>query len=210
MSNYFIKNKVVGQTVLVMVIFGLIFSILLSFFFEITNPVILKSEAAAKEKLLRQVISKDLYDNDLSNDFIEILPNPYLNNKSNSKAYLAKKKNEIQAVVLETRAPDGYSGDIYILVGISREGKITGTRVIKHQETPGLGDYIDISKNSWIEIFKNTSLMLYKEKDWAVTKDLGIFDYIAGATITPRAVIKAINNALIYFENNKQEFGIHV
>mgnify|MGYP002631732910 FL=1 len=210
MSNFFIKNKIVGQTILVMLMFGLIFSAVLSIFYEKANPIILESEAAAKEKLLLQVITKGTYDNDLNKDFVEIPPNPLLMNKVVTKAYLAKKFNEVQAVVLESRAPDGYSGDIYVLVGINRQGIITGTRVIKHQETPGLGDYIDISKNKWIEIFKDTSLATHVTKDWAVKKDQGKFDYIAGATITPRAVIKAIYNALLYFETNKQELGIHV
>jgi electron transport complex protein RnfG len=210
MINFLKKYKVVAQTIFVMLLFGLIFSAFLSFFYEKTNPIILKSEAEAKERLLLQVITKDLYDNDLSKDFIEILPNPYLKNKLSTKAYLAKKSNEVQAVILETRAPDGYSGDIYLLVGINRQGEIIGSRVIKHQETPGLGDYIDIRKGKWIEIFKEASLKIYSEKDWGVIKDNGKFDYVAGATITPRAVIKAIHNALIYFEYNKQEFGIDV
>ena len=111
---------------------------------------------------------------------------------------------------METRAPNGYSGEIKILVGIDAEGNILGTRVIKHQETPGLGDYIDINKGEWINIFTASSLKNTSQLEWAVKKDQGKFDYMSGATITARAVIVAINEALIYFKENKLEMGIDV
>ena len=76
-------------------------------------------------------------------------------------------------------------------------------RVIKHTETPGLGDYIDIAKSQWIKLFDAESLTKTSSANWAVTKDGGTFDYMAGATITPRAVIKAVHKALQYFEANK-------
>jgi electron transport complex protein RnfG len=126
------------------------------------------------------------------------------------KGYVARNNNEVTAVILETRAPDGYSGEIKILVGIDKNGNILGTRVIKHQETPGLGDYIDIAKSNWINIFTFSSLENTSQSEWAVKKDQGKFDYISGATITARAVIKAINEALNYFKENKLKMGINV
>ena len=210
MSNFIKKNKIIGKTVLVMVIFGIIFSTILEYVHNKTNPVILQSEAKAKERMLLQVISKELYNNDLINDFIEISPNKLLNNKQNVKGFIARRNNTVTAVILETRAPDGYSGEIKILIGIDLNGNILGTRVIKHQETPGLGDYIDITKNNWINIFTFASLKNTTDTEWAVTKDQGKFDYMAGATITPRAVVKAIKKALIFFKNNKLMMDINV
>ena len=210
MNDFIKKNKIVGRTVLVMIIFGIIFSTILEFVHNKTNPIILKSEAEAKERLLLQVISKDLYDNDLINSFIDIKPNQRLKNMEMIKGYVARNNNEVTAVILETRAPDGYSGEIKILVGIDKNGNILGTRVIKHQETPGLGDYIDIAKSNWINIFTFSSLENTSQSEWAVKKDQGKFDYISGATITARAVIKAINEALNYFKENKLKMGINV
>tara|TARA_B110000003_G_scaffold11518_2_gene11619 strand:- start:7505 stop:8137 length:633 start_codon:yes stop_codon:yes gene_type:complete len=210
MNNFIKKNKIVGRTVLVMIIFGVFFSTILQFIYTQTNPVILKSEAAAKERLLLQVISKDLYNNDLINSFIEIKPNKKLKNKKTIKGYIAKKNNKVAAVILETRAPDGYSGEIKILVGIDIKGYILGTRVVKHQETPGLGDYIDIIKSDWINIFTYSSLENTTKIEWAVQKDQGKFDYVAGATITARAVVKAIKESLNFFKENKLEMGIDV
>jgi electron transport complex protein RnfG len=210
MNDFIKKNKIVGRTVLVMIIFGIIFSTILEFVHNKTNPIILKSEAEAKERLLLQVISKDLYNNDLINSFIDIKPNRRLKNREMIKGYIARNNNEVTAVILETRAPDGYSGEIKILVGIDKNGNILGTRVIKHQETPGLGDYIDIAKSNWINIFTFSSLENTSQSEWAVKKDQGKFDYISGATITARAVTKAINEALNYFKENKLKMGINV
>lgn len=192
-----------------MTLFGLIFSTFLGYFFETTSPIIQKSEAEAKRKLLLELVSNEVYDNDIEKDFIEIQPNILLKNKKPTQLYLVKNNNMNKAVILEVRAPDGYSGDIFLLVAINENAEIINTRVIKHQETPGLGDYIDKEKTNWIDIFQSKSFKTTQEKKWAVKKDQGEFDYMTGATITPRAVIKALYNALKYFEENKKMLGFN-
>ena len=205
MTSFLKKYSIVSQTILVMSIFGMLFASLLAIFFEFSNPVILKSEAEAKQRLLLQVIGGKEYDNNLDTDFIDIPPNAYLKNKKNGKAYVARYQNKVRAVVLESRAPDGYSGDIILLVGISSDGEIIGSRVVKHQETPGLGDYIDIEKSNWILAFQGLNLSDKPSARWAVKKDRGDFDYMAGATITARGAIKAVHNALLFFKENKAQ-----
>ena len=192
-----------------MTLFGLIFSAFLGYFFETTSPIIQKSEAEAKRKLLLELVSNEVYDNDIEKDFIEIQPNILLKNKKPTQLYLVKNNNMNKAVILEVRAPDGYSGDIFLLVAINENAEIINTRVIKHQETPGLGDYIDKEKTNWIDIFQSKSFKTTQEKKWAVKKDQGEFDYMTGATITPRAVINALYNALKYFEENKKILGFN-
>lgn len=192
-----------------MTLFGLIFSAFLGYFFETTSPIIQKSEAEAKRKLLLELVSNEVYDNDIEKDFIEIQPNILLKNKKPTQLYLVKNNNMNKAVILEVRAPDGYSGDIFLLVAINKNAEIINTRVIKHQETPGLGDYIDKEKTNWIDIFQSKSFKTTQEKKWAVKKDQGEFDYMTGATITPRAVINALYNALKYFEENKKMLGFN-
>ncbi len=192
-----------------MTLFGLIFSAFLGYFFETTSPIIQKSEAEAKRKLLLELVSNEVYDNDIEKDFIEIQPNILLKNKKPTQLYLVKNNNMNKAVILEVRAPDGYSGDIFLLVAINKNAEIINTRVIKHQETPGLGDYIDKEKTNWIDIFQSKSFKTTQEKKWAVKKDQGEFDYMTGATITPRAVINALYNALKYFEENKKILGFN-
>lgn len=209
MSKFLSHQKIIFQTVFIMTLFGLIFSAFLGYFFETTSPIIQKSEAEAKRKLLLELVSNEVYDNDIEKDFIEIESNILLKNKKPTQLYLVKNNNMNKAVILEVRAPDGYSGDIFLLVAINKNAEIINTRVIKHQETPGLGDYIDKEKTNWIDIFQSKSFKTTQEKKWAVKKDQGEFDYMTGATITPRAVIKALYNALKYFEENKKMLGFN-
>ena len=92
-----------------------------------------------------------------------------------------------------------------MIVAIYHDGRIGGVRVVTHKETPGLGDYIEIAKNKWINIFAGNSLENRHDKDWKVKKDGGVYDYMAGATITPRAVINAVHKALQYFALHRDE-----
>jgi electron transport complex protein RnfG len=145
-----------------------------------------------------------MHDNDILKDKLTIAPNALLGNKQATIANRARINNTPAAVILKAVAHDGYSGDIKLLIAIKYDGSISGVRVLTHKETPGLGDYIDIAKDDWIKLFDGESLTKTSDKNWNVKKDNGQFDYMAGATITPRAVIKAVRKALQYFEANKE------
>jgi len=153
---------------------------------------------------LNQVVPSNLYDNNLVKDTISVEPNPLIGNKKNIDIYRAKKNNQVIAVIIETIAPDGYSGEIKTLVGVDQKDKILGVRVITHKETPGLGDYIEVDKSHWIKNFNLKSLDEMGEKEWAVKKDGGDFDYVSGATITSRAVVKSTFKSLLYVKENKK------
>lgn len=196
--------KKISTTAVAMIIFSLVASTALSISYFITKSPIDESDAKAKRIFLNQVIPADLYDNNLVKDIISIEPSPLLGNKKNIDVYRAKKNNRVIAVIIESVAPDGYSGEIKTLVGIDHEDKILGVRVIAHKETPGLGDYIEIDKSQWIKNFDLKSLDKASEKQWTVKKDGGDFDYISGATITPRAVIKSTYKCLLYVKENKK------
>lgn len=196
--------KKISSTAAAMIIFSLLASTALSISYFVTKTPIEESDARAKRIFLNQVIPSNLYDNNLVKDTISVEPNPLIGNKKNIDIYRAKKNNQVIAVIIETIAPDGYSGEIKTLVGIDQEDKILGVRVITHKETPGLGDYIEIEKSQWIKNFDLKSLDKMTEKEWAVKKDGGDFDYVSGATITPRAVIKSTYKSLIYAKENKK------
>ncbi|WP_298219833.1 RnfABCDGE type electron transport complex subunit G [Halothiobacillus sp.] len=119
--------------------------------------------------------------------------------------FRAMKEGKVTAVVLPVITPYGYSGDIKLIVGVDREGEITGVRVTKHNETPGLGDKIETAKGRWIFGFEGKSLDDPGEKGWAVKKDGGVFDQFSGATITPRAVVGAIHQVLEYVRLHHDE-----
>ncbi len=198
-------------TMAIMVAFSLVGTAFLAKTYLITKAPIAASEAAAKMKLFEQVLPANEHDNDVLNDFINVPAGGELNNRKATKVYVARVAGEASAVILEATARDGYSGDIKLLIAVRKNGNLGGVRVITHKETPGLGDYIDIVKDNWIKLFDGESLTKTSQKLWQVKKDGGQFDYMAGATITPRAVVKATHQALIYVDTNKTRlFAAHI
>lgn len=188
-----------------MVLFTVVGTAILAFTFMQTHALILKSEEAEKLKLITQIVSPNLFDNDIVKDMIEVPANAELGTDEPGIAYRARLQGKPSVVVLQATAPDGYSGKIRLIVAIREDATVAGVRVVAHKETPGLGDYIDFAKNHWISVFDDTSHARYKEGDWQVKKDGGQFDYMAGATITPRAVVKAVHKALHYYEANREQ-----
>ncbi|MGC2165399.1 MAG: electron transport complex subunit RsxG [Gallionella sp.] len=155
---------------------------------------------AAEAEDLRQSLVQVLpgtYDNDLLNDTVTIA-----DKEGEVLAYRARHAGKVEAVVYRVTG-HGYGGAVVCVMGISREGKILGVRVVKHTETPGLGDKIEKSKSDWITSFDGKWLGEPTADKWAVKKDGGVFDQFAGATITPRAVVKAVKGGLDLFEHER-------
>ena len=119
--------------------------------------------------------------------------------------YRAFRNGEPVAALLTPVAPNGYSGEIRLLVGIYADGRVAGVRVLGHKETPGLGDAIEIERSDWITSFAGRSLGNPPLEDWKVKRDGGVFDQFTGATITPRAVVQAVRKTLLYFERHRDE-----
>ncbi|HQT25932.1 MAG TPA: electron transport complex subunit RsxG [Burkholderiales bacterium] len=190
-------------TSLIMLGFVVLTTLLLALTYGRTHDLITRSEEEEKLSLINQVLPPGISDNDLLHDTIEIAPNELLGNRTPVTAYRARFKGKPVAVVLEATAPDGYGGRIVLLVAILANGEISGVRVISQNETPGLGDYIEVAKSSWIKGFDHVSLASMPSEAWHVKKDGGKFDYMTGATITPRAVVKAVHKALEYFASNR-------
>ena len=117
--------------------------------------------------------------------------------------YQLKSGEEVTGFVFKQKTDKGYNGVIALWLGVNRAGKVLGVRIIKHQETPGLGDKIEPAISDWIHTFKGTSLSDPATKSWAVKKDGGVFDQFSGATITPRAVVSAVKTGLERFETEQ-------
>lgn len=183
--------------------FAIVGTALLAATYLVTRPIIAETEKQAKLALIGQILPTSLYDNNILMDAALLPPAKELGNNDPAPVYRAIKDGKPSAAVLEVTAPDGYSGRIRMIVAIRADGEVSGVRVVTHNETPGLGDYIDIAKNSWIRVFENKSLTKYSDQDWKAKKDGGKFDYMAGATVTPRAVIKAVHKSLNYFTQNQ-------
>jgi len=128
-----------------------------------------------------------------------------LGHREPQTAVRAWRDGEILALLVPVRIPDGYSGDIQLLLGIEVDGRVAGVRVVAHRETPGLGDAIERRKSDWIETFRGHSLGDPPLEGWTVRRDGGDFDAFTGATITPRAVARGIGRALAWFEEEGRD-----
>lgn len=202
MASNIIKHAL--KTAIAMLAFAFVGTLMLAYVFIATRPPIEASEKEARLALFKQILPAKNYDNDLLSSQVVIEPNDLLGNSLPSVANVATFQQQPAGVILEAVAHDGYSGDIKLLIAIRADGSVSGVRVLAHKETPGLGDYIDIAHGNWIKLFNDESLQKTPVNKWQVKKDGGQYDYMVGATITPRAVVKAVLKALQYFEMNKQ------
>jgi len=187
--------------------FALVTAGILAGTFASTKEKISQEEKRAAERALIEIIPRHRHDNDMLSD-IWVIPDHDLEKlglESSSNINVAKQSGQPIAVIIPSTAPDGYSGDIKLIIGINIDGSIAGVRVLGHKETPGLGDKIDVNKDDWILGFNDKSLLYPHRKEWHVKKDGGIFDQFTGATITPRAVVKRVKNTLEYFTVNKAD-----
>ena len=202
MNETILKHAV--KTAWVMIAFTIVSTLGLAIVHHTTKAPISKAEAAVRMSLFGQILPADLYDNDLLQDAIKQLAGGDLGNRDETMIHRARLKGEPAAVILEATAPDGYSGDIKLLVAITSTGEILGVRVLAHKETPGLGDYIDIAHSNWIKNFDAQSLAKTNDDAWFVKKDGGQFDFTTGATITPRAVVKAVHKVLKFYQTHQR------
>lgn len=179
----------------------------------LTSGLIMFSETATRDKIaeqkkqmlldsLKQLIPDNLHDNDLTQSTMKIFEEELLGHRKELVIYIGKLNEEPSVYAIPVTARNGYSGDIDIMVGIKINGEITNVKILEQHETPGLGDLIEAKKSNWIQQFPNQSLQKTNEKQWKVKRDGGKFDQITGATISPRAVVLAIKQALLYHQQH--------
>lgn len=193
-----IREKIAYQPVLLGA-FALLASGALAWASNSTAGAIAAAEAKDLRDSLAEVLPPGLADNDFLKDTVEL--------EKEGKTvtiYRARQAGVVKAALFKV-AQRGYAGDIQVLMAVDSAGKTLGVRVLKHSETPGLGDKIEVKKDPWIRSFDGKSLGDPAPEKWAVRKDGGIFDQFAGATITPRAVVKAVKGGMDFYAEHRKE-----
>ncbi|MCV6612397.1 MAG: electron transport complex subunit RsxG [Amphritea sp.] len=158
-------------------------------------------EAAARA--LYEIVPRDSIENNLLEDTITITAPELTTDELPVNIYRARRDGQVVTVIMPVTAPDGYTGDIDLIIGINADESIAGVRVLAHKETPGLGDKIELKKSDWVLNFNGQRYQGDEDSSWAVVKDGGRFDQFTGATITPRAVVNATERAIHYFREHK-------
>lgn len=164
-----------------------------------TRDRIARNELAWIQERLDALVPADLHDNDMLADRIRVVAPDLLGIAEPVTVYRARRNGEPVAVAIHTVAPDGYRGPIELLIAIRYDGTLIGVQVVRHKETPGLGDAFENRDADWLPKFRGLSLDNPPQQRWSVRKDHGAFDEFTGATITPRAIVKATRRTLEFF-----------
>lgn len=197
-------HKQVATTAALLMLFATIGAAIVGLTYDNTLEDIKYNEQLTLLRKLNTILPETGYDNDLLKDTIQLPPDTLLGTTENATAYRARKQGKPVAIVVPAIAPNGYNGPIHLLVGIYHDATLAGVRIVKHRETPGLGDAVEATRSDWVLGFANKSLNNPDKKRWKVKRDGGDFDQFTGATITPRAVVQAVHSALLYFEKHQQ------
>lgn len=173
--------------------------------FHMTASRIAANEQEWLERSLEPALSGVFFEGSVTESKLVIRPPHDLPGNDTAIIYRVFADDAPVAALFNVTARDGYAGPIRILVGVGIDGMVTGVRIVEHRETPGLGDRIDQSRSDWVFQFDGSSLGNPVEARWLLEVDGGEFDQLTGASVTPRAVIKAIRDTLIYFDAHRDE-----
>jgi Na+-translocating ferredoxin:NAD+ oxidoreductase subunit G len=189
---------------LTLAVVAAVLTALLALVASFTRDRIGSNEQASIRQRLDALVPPGTHDNDLLADSIAVTSPDLLGSSQPVKIYRARRAGAPVAAVLRPIAPDGYRGPIELLVAIGQDGRLIGVQVIRHDETPGLGDAFESRDVHWLDRFRGRSLTDPPLQRWTVRRDGGDFDAFTGATITPRAIVKAVRNALEYYQRNSK------
>ncbi|MEE9444646.1 MAG: electron transport complex subunit RsxG [Cocleimonas sp.] len=199
MKKHFDAMKKAGLS---LAFFALISVLLVAITNNLTHQKIIDNQAKMLLLALNEVVPSDKYDNDLIKSKY-MLSATETGFERDTSVYLATQKGTPKAVIFEITTLKGYSGAITLLLGVdAKTQRVTGVRIVKHKETPGLGDKMETRKSDWVYAFNEKSLDNTEINRWHVKKDGGDFDQFTGATITPRAIVNAVRSTLLFAQKN--------
>jgi electron transport complex protein RnfG len=185
-----------------LVVIAAVLTVGLVIFANLTRDRIAHNQQAWIKQHLDALVAPQSYDNDPLTDTIEVTA-PELLGATPVMVYRLRKAGLPVAVAIRSVAPDGYRGPLELLVAIAPGGQLIGVQVIRHNETPGLGDAFENRDAGWLDKFRGLSLTKPPQQRWTVRRDGGDFDAFTGATITPRAIVKAVRRTLEFYQGNE-------
>jgi len=170
--------------------------------FALTRDRIVANETAWLERNLQPALAGLFFDSGITESKLTVAAPHNLPGTDDASIYRVYAADAPVAALFVVSARDGYSGPIRLLVGIDVEGAITAVQVLEHRETPGLGDRVEAGKSDWVKQFAGRSLINPMPDGWAIKRDGGEFDQLTGASVTPRAIVNAVRETLLYFAAN--------
>lgn len=203
-------NAALFRSGITLAVIAAVCTALVALTYRVTAEQIVANEQAWLERSLQPALTGLYYTSGITESKIIIPPPHELPGSEAAIIYRVYAESDPVAALFVVSARDGYAGPIRILVGIDTVGVVTGVAVLEHQETPGLGDRVESSKSNWVKQFNGHSLLDPEPTGWAIKGDGGQFDQLTGASVTPRAIIKAIKETLLYFDAHSEEIFAEV
>jgi electron transport complex protein RnfG len=200
-----VAERSIMKTGLTLAVIAAICTALVAATHQATRERIAANEKALLEQSLQPALSGIFYDSGVSESRLVIEPPHELPGNEPAIIYRVFTEDTPVAALFAVTARDGFSGPIRILLGVEADGTVTGLRILQHRETPGLGDKIEPKRSDWVFQFEGRSLEDPSPAGWAIRVDGGEFDQLTGASVTPRAIIKAMRDTLLYFESHRDE-----
>ena len=194
------KNKT-GSPIIPLVVTGVLVCLVVILVFVLTHDRIMENIHKQNMQILDTVMPIE-HDNEIDHDEKVITDTDRFGDEE-IHVYRVRKNQQPKGVIFMPVPAHGYSGKISLVVGVDYDGKITGVNVLKHRETPGLGDRIDPAKSNWLERFTGQTYSADAMDQWQVVADGGKFDELSGATITSRGVLNAVRKTLEYYQANR-------
>ena len=173
--------------------------------YDWSDERIAANERARVVARLNSVLEPALRGRDLTTTRLAVVDEEHLGSAGPVDVFVLTDRGAPMATVFATVAPHGYNAAIDLLIGVAPIGTVTGVRAVRHRETQGLGDAIDVAKSDWMLQFDSKALTAPLPALWAIEQDEGEFDAISGATVTSRAVVTAVKNTLLYFDAHRDE-----
>jgi electron transport complex protein RnfG len=191
--------KDIVRLILVLTVIAAGAGLILSLVEGVTREPIAEQRRLEMLKALKAVLPS--MDNEPDQDTVALVTGTNRKGQKETRTfYRGRQGAELTGVAFKVVGTDGYSGNIEIMVGVKPDGTVNGIEILSQAETPGLG--ARITEPQFKDQFQGKSL---QNADWRVKKDGGDFDQITGATISPRAVVKAIRSGLEFFKEHREE-----
>lgn len=185
--------KHVTKPALILFLIAAIVTSLLSLVHAVTLEPIAEQAKRTQEKTMREVLPQATEFGELS------IRSP----ENVVAAFAGRADGERIGYVIEL-APEGYSGKINMMVGISTvDNVITGMRVLKHTETPGLGALA--TKEKFYSQYDNRPLSPITVVKAGARE--GEIDAMTSATITTKAITDAVNEAIEFVKVLEENAG---
>ncbi|VVN35996.1 RnfABCDGE type electron transport complex subunit G [Pseudomonas fluorescens] len=168
---------------------------------RINAPQIAAEQRLIESRKLLDLLPLEAYDNQPLEQPLA-LADTALNHSTLTGGYRVTRGGQTVAILLRSQTR-GYAGAIELLIAIDANGKLLGVKTLQQTETPALGGHLGDWPNAWLQTFIGKLSNDPSDAGWALKKDQGQFDQMAGATITSRAAISTIHDALRYFDAHR-------